>query len=264
MSRVRGAAYRLARVLARFLVRRGHFHGLRSNLAVLHDLPQDSPILEERIIENLNYAFVCYVDLFIMTIRGPAAIEAAFEIDTAGLRLIDNHLAEGRGVVLVAAHWSSLDIFTLALSMRFPGAQILTQLQPPLGTRFMNRLKAKYGILLTPITSAGLRAVIRHLRTGGIAAVAADVSTPYGAELSLFGKTCQLPIAHTRLAAATNSAMVVGVSWRVGPGKYRGIGIEVHPNGGDEVVWAAAALEVLERHILARPGEWFGQPQLWS
>jgi lauroyl/myristoyl acyltransferase len=244
-------------------VRRGRFHGLKSNLAVLHDLPQDSPNLEERVIENLSDAFVCYVDLFIITIRGPAAIEAAFELDPAGLHLIENHLAEGRGVVVVAAHWSSIDIFMLAMSRRFPGAQVLTLIKQPLGTRIINWLKGKYGLKLTPITSASLRTAIRRLRAGGIVAVAADVPTPYGAKISLFGRPCQLPIGHTRLAAATNSAMVVGVSWRVGAGKYRGIGIEVPSNGGDEVVWAASALEVLERHILARPGEWFGQPQLW-
>lgn len=263
INRVCGAAYRLAKVLAGFLVRRGHFRGLRSNLAVIHGLPQDSPALEERVIENLHNAFVCYVDFFMIACRGPEAIEAACEMDPAGLQIIEDHLALGKGVVLVAAHTSSLDIFMLAMSRHFPEMQALTLPQPPLNTRIMNRLRGKYGMQLTPITSASLRTAVRHLRMGGIVGIAADVPTQYGAMLTLFGRPCQLPIGHTRLAAATNSAIVVGVSQRIGPGQYRGFGIEVHSNGGDEEDWAASTLKVLERHIVARPREWFMPPPLW-
>ena len=214
-------------------------------------------------IENLHNAFVCYVDFFVIACRGPEAIDAACELDPSSLRLIENHLSEGRGVILVAAHSSSLDIFMLAMSRHFPGTQALTLPQPPLNTRIMNRLRGKYGIQLTPISSASLRKAIRHLRGGGIVAMAADVPTQYGAQLNLFGKPCQLPIGHTRLAATTNSAIVVGVSQRVCPGRYRGFGIEVQPTGSDEEDWAAATIKVLEEHIMARPQEWFMPPPLW-
>jgi lauroyl/myristoyl acyltransferase len=253
----------LASALARSLVRRGHFSGLKSNLAVIHGLSQDSPDLEEKTIENLSIAFVCYVDFFIIACRGPDAIDAACDLDPDSLRLIESHLEHGKGVVLVAAHSSSLDIFMLAMSRHFPGTQALTMPQPKLNTRIMNRLRGKYGILLTPISSASLRTAVRHLRGGGIVCIAADVPTQYGAQLNLFGLPCQLPIGHTRLAAATNSAIVVGVSQRVGPGKYRGFGIDVPPSGGDEEDWAAVVLEVLEQHIMERPQEWFMPPPLW-
>lgn len=260
---IRDTAYGLAGVLARLLVRRGHFQGLRSNLAVIHGLSQDSPDLEEKTIENLSIAFVCYVDFFIIACRGPDAIDAACDLDPDSLRLIESHLEHGKGVVLVAAHSSSLDIFMLAMSRHFPGTQALTMPQPKLNTRIMNRLRGKYGILLTPISSASLRTAVRHLRGGGIVCIAADVPTQHGAQLNLFGLPCQLPIGHTRLAAATNSAIVVGVSQRVGPGKYRGFGIDVPPSGGDEEDWAAVVLEVLEQHIMERPQEWFMPPPLW-
>lgn len=263
VNRIRGAAYWLAKALARFLIRRGRFRGLRSNLAVIYDLPQDSPILEGRVIENLRNAFVSYVDFFIIACQGSGAIEAACEIDPAALQIIKNHLDEGRGVVLVAAHTSSLDLFMLAMSRHFPEMQALTLPQPALNTRIMNRLRSKYGMQLTPISSASLRTAVRRLRRGGIVGIAADVPTPYGAQLSLFGRPCRLPIGHTRLAAATNSAILVGVSQRLGTGQYRGLGIEVHPGDGDKEDWAASTLKVLEQHILARPQEWFMPPPLW-
>ena len=254
----------LASGLARFLVWRGHFQGLRSNLAVIHRLPQDSALLDKRVIENLRNAFECYVDFFQLACRGPEAINAACELDPAALNLIKKHQANGKGVVLVAAHSCSMDIFMLAMSRYFPGIQALTLPQPPLNTRIMNQLRGKYGTELNPISPASLRAAIRHLRTGGIVAIAADVPTPYGAQLNLFGRPCQLPIGHTRLAGATNSAIVVGVAQRLGPGQYRGFGIEVPPGPGDEEDWAAAVLEVLEQFIVERPQEWFMPPPLWS
>jgi lauroyl/myristoyl acyltransferase len=230
---IRDIAYGLAGVLARLLVRQGHFQGLRSNLAVIHRLPQDSAALDERVIENLRNAFVSYVEFFIIACRSPEAIDAACEIDPAALQLIKKHQAQGRGIVLVAAHSTSLDIFMLAMSRQFPGMQALTLPQPPLNTRIMNRLRGKYGFQLNPISS------------------------------DLFGKPCQLPIGHTRLAEATDSAIVVGISQRVSPGKYRGFGIEVPSSGGDEEDWAAVVLEVLEQHIMERPQEWFMPPPLW-
>ncbi len=264
---LRGSFYALvsalASVLARYLVRRGHFQGLRSNLAVIHSLPQESQDLERRVIENLHNAFVCYVDFFIIACRGPEAIDAACDLDPDTLRLIRNHLEQGKGVVLVAPHSSSLDIFMLAMSRHFPDIQALTLGQPPLNTRIMNRLRGKYGMQLTPITSSSLRTAVRRLRRGGIVGIAADVPTPYGAQLSLFGRPCLLPIGHTRLAASTDSAIVAGVSQRIGPGQYRGFGIEVLPQGSDEEDWAAATIEVLEEHIMARPQEWFMPPPLW-
>ncbi|MFQ5942296.1 MAG: lysophospholipid acyltransferase family protein [Anaerolineales bacterium] len=253
----------LANALARFLVRRGHFQGLRSNLAVIYGLPKDSPVLEKRVIENLRNAFVCYVDFFIIALRGPEAIEAACDLDPASLGLIKEHVAQGRGIVLVAAHSSSLDVFMLAMSRHFPEIQALTLAQPPLNTRIMNRLRGKYGMKLTPITSASLRTAVRRLRNGGIVGIAADVPTPYGAPLSLFGRPCRLPIGHTRLATATDSAIVVGISQRVGPGEYQGFGIEVGRKDGGEEDWAASILEVLEHYIVARPQEWFMPPPLW-
>ena len=253
----------LASGLARFLVWRRHFQGLRSNLAVIHRLPQDSAALDERVIENLRNAFVSYVEFFIIACRGPEAIDAACEIDPAALQLIKKHQARGRGIVLVAAHSTSLDIFMLAMSRHLPGMQALTLPQPPLNTRIMNRLRGKYGFQLNPISSASLRSAVRHIRRGGIVGIAADVPAQYGAQLNLFGKPCQLPIGYTRLAAATDSAIVVGISQRVSPGKYRGFGIEVPSSGGDEEDWAAVVLEVLEQHIMERPQEWFMPLPLW-
>jgi len=266
-NRARRNAYTLvsalANGLARFLSWRGHFQGLRSNLAVIHRLPQDSPLLDKRVIENLRNAFECYVDFFQLAFRGPEAINAACELDPASLNLIAKYQSEGKGVVLVAAHSSSMDIFMLAMSRHFPGMQALTLPQPPLNTRIMNRLRGKYGIELNPISSVTLRAAVRHLRAGGIVGIAADVPTQFGAQLNLFGKPCRLPIGHTRLAGATNSAIVVGVAQRLGPGQYRGLGLEVPSGPGDEEDWAAAVLEVLEQFIMESPQEWFMPPPLW-
>lgn len=262
-THIRLVTYSLAHKLARFLVRRGHFQGLRSNLAVVYRLPLASPDLEERVIENLRSAFVCYVDFFIVACRGPEAIESACELDPAGIRLIDKLQADGRGVVLVAAHSSSLDIFMLAMSKRFPGVQALTLSQPPWNTRIMNRLRSKYGLQLTPITSSSLRAAFRRLKQGGMVGIAADVPTEYGAELNLFGETCRLPLGHTRLAEATGAAIVVGICQRLGPGQYQGFAVEIPRDSGDEEDWAADTLHVVERYIMERPQEWFMPPPLW-
>ncbi|MFQ5932001.1 MAG: lysophospholipid acyltransferase family protein [Nitrospiraceae bacterium] len=233
------------------------------NLSVVHGLELNSPDLQARATATLRNAIYCYVDFVIDAYGGPEALDAAYELDPVGVDLIKSHLAAGRGVVLVTPHMCSLDLFALAISKRFADVQALTLAGPPINSRLVNHLRRKYGMHVTPIDHDSLRAAIRRLRRGGIVGIAADVPVSYGARIPFFGRPCLLPIGHSRLAEATNAAVVVGESQRLGPRSYRGTGTEIPQGDMDEEQWAAAIIRVIEGHIAARPDEWFTTAPLW-
>lgn len=256
--------YKVGDLLANALIRCGGLNGLTRNLAVVHGLELGSEELRSRTTASLQNAIYCYVDFVIDAYGGPEALDAAYELDPAVVDVIKNHLAVGRGVVLVAPHMCSLDIFALDLSKRFSDLQALTMSEPPINSRLINRLRRKYGMHVTPINHDSLRAAIRRLRGGGIVAMAADVPASCGDHIEFFGKPCLLPIGHTRLAEVTEAAVVVGVPQRLGPRSYRGIGVEVQQRGRDEVEWAEAIIRVIEGHISDRPDEWAMTVPLWT
>jgi KDO2-lipid IV(A) lauroyltransferase len=262
-------AYRTSDAIATILTRRGAFAGLRSNLAVAHGFPIDSTEIDALLTANVRNALRCYVDLLAISASGSSAVDQAFLLESIGLEAMRNHMRRGRGVVFVGAHMSSFDVLLQALSRQVPSMQLLSKPVPGLNTRLINRIRGKYGLRITPLSAESLREAVDRLRGGGVVGMAADVPAVSGARLAFFGRPCSLAIGHARLALSTGAAMVVGVSQRLGPGRYRGLGVEcprpqtTGDKREDAILWSQAAIDILERYIAERPQEWFLPPPLW-
>lgn len=269
---LRQAAYGLAGLVAAWQARQSEsaiVRGLTSNLAVLHGLPEGSPELERRVVNNLQNLLECYADLVLLAHSEPERIDAACAFDPEALKAIDGHLASGRGVLFVSPHMCSVDILLLALSKRYRDMQVLSMPGPGLNNRLMNHLRSRYGLRMTPISPASLREALRRLRRGGFVGIAADLPAPDGEPLIFLGRPCRLPLGFARLALSSGAAIMVGSSTRVGAGQLEGIGRELaRPvDSGDPredaIRWARAVVEVMEGYIRDRPSEWFMPQPLW-
>lgn len=269
---LRQAAYGLAGVLAERQVRQFDspiVRGLSSNLAVLYGLREGSAELERCVMENLQNLLECYADLVMLAYSEPESIDAACAFDPATLKVIDGHLASGRGVLFVSPHMCSMDILLLALGKRYPDMQVLSKPDPGLNNRLMTHLRSRHGLRMTPISPASLREALRRLRSGGLVGIAADVPAPDGTQLFFLRRPCYLSPGFARLALASGASIVVGTSRRVGVGQFEGVGDESPPprNTGhpreDAIRWAQNIIEVVEGYILDRPSEWFLPLSLW-
>lgn len=269
---LRQASYGLAGALAEWQARQSDspiVRGLGSNLAVLYGLPEGSAALERQVNKNLQNLLECYADLLQLALREPDTIDAACALAPEALKIIDGHLASGRGVLFVSPHMCSMDILLLALSKRYRDMQVLSKASPGLNTRVINHLRSRYGLRMTPISPASLRDALRRLRSGGLVGIAADLPAPDSAPLFFLGMPCYLPLGFARLALASDASIVVGTSRRVGVGQFEGLGHESPPprNTGhpreDAIRWAQAVIEVVEGYILDRPSEWFMPLPLW-
>ena len=240
------------------------------NMAVVHGLPESDPRVHEPVARLLENTMLGYADLFRLMMAGHEATCGACRFDGAMLRSIERCRSVGRGVVLVGAHTCGFDLLMLGLARRFPSMQVLSGSDPRGSSRVMNDLRARHHLEVTPISSSSLRAALRRLRTGGIVAIAADVPIQSDIRLEFFGRPSRLPTGYARLALLTDAEIIVGVSHRVGGGRYRAEARLVPQpalsgeRAKDVVLWAQEALFKIEALIKARPTQWLMPSPVWG
>lgn len=133
---------------------------------------------------------------------------SASEDTKAGLRALRG--SEG-GSVLVFPHMGNFDLAGLALTAYAPKMQILSLPDPPPGFQLTNELRQRAGSTVTPLSPAALRQALRHLRAGGLLAVAGDRPvSELDDPVPFFGRPARVPSGHIRLALRTGATVVVG------------------------------------------------------
>lgn len=117
--------------------------------------------------------------------------------------------AEG-GTVMVFPHLGNFDLGGLALTAYAPKMQVLSLPDPPAGFQLSNELRQRAGSMVTPLSPGALRQAIRHLKAGGLLAVAGDRPVSELDEpVPFFGRPARVPSGHIRLALRTGAWVVI-------------------------------------------------------
>ncbi|OGO17118.1 MAG: hypothetical protein A2Z14_13275 [Chloroflexi bacterium RBG_16_48_8] len=268
----RNQAYQIGSWLTSFIARKKDLSlvsALRTNMAVVHGLPENHPVVDHAVRRLFRNLVRGYVDLYRALDKGPEGVYASCLLDDSLLDMIHSCRVSGQGLILVGAHSCSFDLLLLALTRYFPEVQALTKSDPKGSSAVMNEIREKFGVRVTPISVQALREAVQRLRLGGVVVIAADVPVEAGAEMIFFRGKTRLPIGHARLAAKTGAKMIVGTSIRLSDGLYKAVGVQAYPptSSGDRdrdmIRWAQHALFLLERFIRDCPCEWFMPVSLW-
>ncbi|HWK54449.1 MAG TPA: hypothetical protein VNR18_08770, partial [Hyphomicrobiales bacterium] len=172
--------------------------------------------------------------------------------------LIEAALAEGRGVLFLGAHYTTLDFAANLLSQYFPFAVTYRAHKNPLFDAFMlrGRLRNCNGVF----DRSDIRGALRHLRQGKILWYAPDQD--YGPEQSVyapfFGNNAATITVGTRFAAFNRSPTFVVRHHRgTGPAPYEleAIPFPDYPSG-DEEADAARLNLALEAAIRVDPAQY--------
>jgi KDO2-lipid IV(A) lauroyltransferase len=265
-------AYRFADWLSHRLAARPDsavVQAVRSNQAVVRGLPYDSPELDDVVLEVLQTAGRSYADWYRSMARGPDKVRSSIEIDEGIFESVQQSMDEKRGIVVASAHMSNFNLLLMSLGLYGVPVQGLSLANVQGAVHIDNRIRAQYGLNITPISMESLREAISRLRKGGIVMSAVDRPDVPGDDLIFFGRKVNLPIGHARLALRTNSRVLVGMTQAVGPGEYRAVGaplIEPEVTGDNQHDIRALAqrvLEVIENFIRERPTEWLLFLPMW-
>jgi lauroyl/myristoyl acyltransferase len=253
-------SYHFADWVARRLVSQkdsAMIRAVRSNQAVIRDLPFDAPELDDAVFEVIQNAARGYADWYRATHGGPQVVKASIDIDPQLIEYFDQARIEKRGLMIVGAHMSSFNIMLLALGAFGYPIQALSYANVQGGVHVDNAVRRRFGLNLTPISPKSLKEAIRRLKSGGLVMTAADRPDVGG------------DIGPARLAVATGSRVLVGMIQTMGSNKYRAVAsppIEPVITGNRErdiLHLAQQYINLIEDYIRERPGEWLMFLPIW-
>lgn len=185
-----------------------------------------------------------------------------------GAELLEEALAQGKGVIFMTPHVGSFEAVPLAFAARFsPKHGAMPILYRPSKFKwldgFLRAARSAPGMEPAPTTTAGVRLILRALKQGRVTGMLPDQvpGDGQGVWAPFFGRPAYTMTLALRLARQTGAPMLTALCDRLPGGA--GYVIHVAPlslplEQGDEA--AAAALNAaLEKLILQRPGMY-----LWS
>ncbi|HET91419.1 MAG TPA: hypothetical protein ENN99_11895 [Chloroflexi bacterium] len=268
----RSMGYGLARIAANVIARQKPeiYKTVRSNLRQVVGATVDDETLHEMAWQVFYHAGQTYYDFFHAVGLPRAQVCASLPIPDSILTLIQTELGRGRGVLLLGIHMSNFDLGILTLGAHGFSAQVLSLADPGTGFRFLNRLRAAYGLDVTPITPESLRAAIRHLKAGGLVLAGADRPIPQDRELiEFFGRPAYLPVGSARLALMTGATVFLGschyeadtgyIFECVGPIEI----VRTADRRQDVLINTRRIARIVEERVQANPTQWMMFHPFW-
>ena len=188
-------------------------------------------------------------------------------MDAASHEVFRAALAEGRGVVYIAAHLGPWErMAALLVEEGFPVATVARESYDPRLTALYERLRAPRGVRSIYRGRPGAAtAIVRELRAGRAVGFLIDLpSRVRSIRAPLFGVEQSVPIGAARIALARGAAIVVGTPVGGAPGAPLQLLVErvrtddLAAGPASEVTLTHRLARSLEARIAARPEAWLG------
>jgi len=242
---------------------------VRTNQAVVRDLPVDHPEVDRAVRTVLRTMAKSYLVLFRLMRSGHAGLTKAGELDADLIAAGMEYLEAGRGLMYAGAHTVGLDLLLLLIGGLGYPIQALAYPESEASYAVTNRIRRSFGVDLSPTDFSSLRQAIKHLRGGGFVVTAVDRPDPRGELLEFFGRPARLLVGHARLAIRTGAPIMVGGTYLEEDGRYRAVLLDMlesrnyQDNPTGDLVLAQAVIRVHERFIRQRPDQWMMFYPVW-
>lgn len=197
------------------------------------------------------------------------AIEETVSLE--GGEHLDRALAEGKGAILVAGHFGNWELAATLATMGYPLTFLVGEQHNTLVDGLMNRLRARFGVELVPLTGS-LMGVLRALRRNRIVAMLSDQDAgPTGIFVDFLGLPASTPYGPGRIAARTGAPLVPGNAVRRPGGRHALVicpPVTPPPAGTapDDAArhYTQAYTAALEQFIRRHPEQYFWMHRRWK
>ena len=195
-----------------------------------------------------------------------AHVTATDPLTGPGLPVLEAAAAAGRPVILACAHFGNYDAMRAALAAR--GWQI-GALYRPMNNRAFNRhyvpaISAIAQPLFARSGRAGLAAMIRFLRGGGMLALGFDQYDRHGATLRFFGLPSETVLTPAELALKYDAALVPIAGIRQPDGLSFRVRVGAPVPAGEPAEMMQALNDDLESLVSAHMDQWFWIHRRWK
>lgn len=140
-----------------------------------------------------------------------------------GRAMVDDALAEGRGVVLIAPHLGNWEVTNYYIGQHYP---LVAMYAPPRLDALESLIlgaRERSGGQLVPANKRGVVAVFKHLRAGGVTGILPDQEPSHrsGVFAPFFGIQALTPVLVSKLVQETGAVPVVIYALRLATGGFR-------------------------------------------
>ena len=152
----------------------------------------------------------------------PPARNLARIVEQHGAAHLDEAIAAGRGVIVVAPHYGNWELLNQWLASRTPLAILYAPPESRVGDAFLNRVRAAHGdatrVTQIRAEAAGARQLFKWLQGGGVVGILPDQQPKQGdGEFApFFGRPALTMSLPGRLASRTGAAVLIAWCERVG------------------------------------------------
>lgn len=242
---------------------------------VLNNLRIAFPDLDDYTIKKLareNYEAlgITFAEILALPALTQQDLLNAFQVENIGF--INEKYAEGKGLILMTAHFGNWEFAALSVGMQMPDHLVVVtknQRNPYVNT-WMNTVRAKWGNTCAPL-GASIKNVFKELLEKRVVALAADQRGPKeGIRVSLFGRSSAVFPGPAALAIKTGAPLLVGFPIRQSDMNYT-FRLEEIPKEGlsNNTEEAVAQLsqrhtDLLESYVRKYPGQWFWMHNRWK
>jgi len=178
--------------------------------------------------------------------------------------VLDQALAQGRGVILVTGHYGALEFMPGALAFRHYPLSVMVHCKTPRLRRILEDRSSRAGVeLMDPKSGEVFFTALEHLKRGRVLITQCDEISmwrPYRDKTTQFlGLTVPLDRSMDILARKSRAEVVLGLVHRKGRRRYELelIRPEKHPAAAGQRNVSAQCLSVLSEHILKQPHQWY-------
>ncbi|MBJ6138726.1 lysophospholipid acyltransferase family protein [Marinobacter litoralis] len=181
--------------------------------------------------------------------------------ETRGLELVDEALASGKGLILLAPHIGNWELVGLLFSSRYKMASLYSPPHIKEFEDYMIRVRGRVGSELVRGDRRGLLRLMGILKEGGVAGILPDQS-PRGktnAYAPFFGMEVRTMTLVNKLMLKTGANVLVAFAERLPQGRgFRIVVEEAEPGNGDpDAIAAATALnKSVEKVVRMAPAQY--------
>ena len=188
-----------------------------------------------------------------------------FRISGPGLTALKEASAAGKGAIIVSGHFGQWEAIRAALRMH--GLESGAVYRPNKNRHYERRLLAGIEAGGKPILATGpvgTRALVRHIRSGGIISILLDEKSAAGTRLLFLGLDALTSLSAAQLALKYDLPMIPAYGTRIDDENAFNVEFEAPIAHSDSITMTRAFNDSLSARIKANPEQWYWMLKRWD
>ena len=188
-----------------------------------------------------------------------------FKVSGPGLKAIADANAVGKGAIIVSGHFGQWEAIRAVLKVN--GLESGAVYRPNKNSHYERRILAGIEAGGKPILATGqvgTRALVRHLRNGGIISILLDEKYAEGVRLPFLGVDALTSLSAAQLALKYDLPMIPAYGIRLNDGNTFNVVFEAPIPFTDSTTMTRAFNDSLSERIIANPEQWYWLLRRWD